>query len=191
MSKNTFPIKIRGAVASQYETIGKLHALAFADGPMYNLLHSAIPADVVLQWIWIDGALAGVRKGYDRVMILERDDTKEIIGLAWFYEYNKENSPILLPESWPEGFNKVEDIKMAKPRYEWQMELLQKYGEYISGFLPLSPFSQIPAYMHTLLRPSRICDPSRLPVARPRPSLHGPSRLSRKGGGSARDRAHR
>jgi hypothetical protein len=131
MSTPAFPIKIRDAAPTEFETVGKLHALAFADDPMYNLLHSKIPAEVVLKWIWIDGALAGVKKGFDRVMVMEREDTKEVIGLAWFYKYCANNVPILLPESWPEGFNKQEDIKMAKPRYDWQLELLEKYGDYI------------------------------------------------------------
>jgi GNAT superfamily N-acetyltransferase len=144
MSRNTFPIKIRDAVASKYETVGKLHALAFAHDMMYRRLYTAIPADALLQWMWIDGALTGVRMGQDRVLVLEREDTKDIIGLAWLHEYSRENEPILLPESWCKGLNKEVVVQIAQPRHEWQMEVLQKYGDYLCTFLPL--------YFEALLR---------------------------------------
>jgi GNAT superfamily N-acetyltransferase len=137
MSRNTFPIKIRDAVASKYETVGKLHALALAHDSMYRRLYSAIPADILSQWMWIDGALTGVRMGQDRVLILEREDTKEIIGLAWLHEYSMANEPIILPESWCKGLNKEVVVQIAQPRYEWQMEVLQKNGDYLCAFLTL------------------------------------------------------
>lgn len=135
MSRNTFPIKIRDAVASKYEEIGRLHALAFAQDPLHRLLYSSIPADVLFQWMWIDGALTGVRMGHDRVLVLERNDTKEVIGLAWFHEYSLENIPNILPNSWRQSLDREVVHQIARPIHEWQMELLQSFGEYICAFL--------------------------------------------------------
>lgn len=85
MSSNVAPpTTIRIAKDHEFETIGRLHASAFADDTMYNILFHKVDASTTLKFDWIDGAKAGVEKGYDTVLVLERTDSGEILGEAWF-----------------------------------------------------------------------------------------------------------
>lgn len=131
MSATAFPTTIRVARDDEFETIGKVHASAFADDTMYNMLFDKVDPAVTLQFNWIEGAKVEVARGYDTVLVLERTDTGEVIGEAWFYKFTKDNQPLPPSDAYPEGFNKVEDNKMAIPRYKFQQELMEKYSEFM------------------------------------------------------------
>jgi hypothetical protein len=134
MSISPRPLNIRHAIPEDYETIGKLHALALAPNQLYNTLYEKVDPDVARQWYWIDTAGAGVTKGKDSVLVLEFADTKEIIGVTWFYKYNQDRKPSL--RGWaPEGFNVEEDMKLMIPRQEWQNGMLEEFGEFMCEYL--------------------------------------------------------
>jgi hypothetical protein len=128
------PINIRHAIPEDYETIGKLHAWALASNQLYNTLYAKVDPDVARQWYWIATAGAGVAKGTDSVLVLEFADTKEIIGVTWFYKYNQDRKASL--QGWaPEGFNVEEDMKLMIPRQEWQNGMLEEFGEFMCEYL--------------------------------------------------------
>jgi GNAT superfamily N-acetyltransferase len=139
MSFSNLRLNIRNARSEDFEIIGKLHASASASSQTYNTLFADVDPDVARQWYWIDTAGNAVAQGKDTVLVLELDDTKEIIGVAWFWRFSQGRKPELpgrWPEGAPEGFNDEEYLKLAVPRFEWQEELLKKYGEYICAHLP-------------------------------------------------------
>jgi hypothetical protein len=134
MSISNLRFNIRNARSEDFEIIGKLHASASASSQTYNTLFADVDPDVARQWYWVDTAGNAVARGKDTVLVLELDDPKKIIGVAWFWRFSQERKPELpgrWPEGAPEGFNHEEYLKLAIPRFEWQEELLKMYGEYI------------------------------------------------------------
>lgn len=131
---NKMPLTIRKAKDDEFDVIGKLHASAFAENPVYNILFSKMGPSVALQWLWIDGAKQWMAKGLDTVLVLERTDTGEMVGVARYNKYNDGFKPALWDDSevlYPEGFNKEENSRMAVPIVHWQQELMAKYGQFL------------------------------------------------------------
>lgn len=146
------PTIIRAAKDDEFTTIAKVDALACADNEMYNILWGKLDPAITSQFKWIDGAKAGVSKGHDTVLVLERTDNGDILGLAWFWKYSRENPPMPPSDTYPEGFNKVESDKMSFPRYHFERELMDKWGDFIceSQYLNLPIVFQTRLYMLTI-----------------------------------------
>lgn len=105
----TLPLAVRKAKddLQEYEIIGNLHAAAFAQNPMYDLLFSKMEPSTALQWLWIDGAKQWAAKGVDTVLVLERTDIKElVVGVARYNKYDAAFKPQMWDDSevvYPEG----------------------------------------------------------------------------------------
>lgn len=141
MSAIAPPFTIRNARDDEYKTLGRLHATAFANDPMYNLFWSSVDPDVVLSWVWDERATAGVAKGDDIVLVIEHTNTN-IIGLAWYKKYSWANQP-RLPEQVPDGFNLSEYRKKEVPMQKWLRGLVEQYGEFLctyGAFWQITPF---------------------------------------------------
>lgn len=91
MSISSYQLNIRTASLDELDIIGKVHASAFSDNQMYGVLFKDVDPDVWQRWIW-DTAAKGVEEGHGAVLILERSDTKEIIGVAWFHQVQQSSS---------------------------------------------------------------------------------------------------
>lgn len=133
---STIPVTIRGAKDSEFETIGRIHAAAFAKDPMYNLFWSTVDPSIVLQWVWGARASASVEKGNDTVLVMERDDTKEIVGMGWYKTYSLDNPPTFVDLVPPAGFNLQEYTKKEVPMQKWLRELTDTYKEFLCSCLP-------------------------------------------------------
>lgn len=132
MTSEALPTTIRVAKDDEFEAIGKLSALAFADDKMDNNLFENVDPCATLKINWVDGAKAKVAKGHDTVLVVEKTGSGEIIGEAWFCKLSKVNQPMPPRDLFPEGFSKSEDkYKIAVPRFHWQNELMDKYGEFM------------------------------------------------------------
>ncbi|KAJ9102062.1 hypothetical protein QFC20_005070 [Naganishia adeliensis] len=137
-----FPIIIRDAEIDEFETIGNLDRACFVNSDRYwQLVFSHMDPLTWLKWLWIDGTRKGVVDGHDRVLVIERTDTKEIIGHAWYCVYNQVNRPSM-PASYPEGLNKLEQTRIAFPRFQWLKQLVKEYRK----IMYLSEFATSPAY---------------------------------------------
>ncbi|KAI5453803.1 hypothetical protein NCC49_005614 [Naganishia albida] len=137
MSSNNLPAIIRNAKLGEYETIGKLDRECYINTDRYwRLVCGTVDPATWLQWLWIDGAKKGVLEGHDKVLVLERTDTSEIIGVAWYRVYSEANPPSQ-PVSFPEGMNTVEDKIVNDSRNRWLENLVQEHGKilYVSEFV--------------------------------------------------------
>lgn len=101
---------------------------------MYNLFWSTVDPDVVLQWVWGARAKASVDKGTDTVLVMVRDDTKEIVGLAWYKKYSRVNPPKFVDLVFPEGFNLAAYKEKEGPMQKWLRELTEKFGEFLCQY---------------------------------------------------------
>jgi hypothetical protein len=115
---NTLPLVVRKAKddVEEYEIIGNLHAAAFANNPVYDALFSKMKPSVALQWLWIDNAKQWAAKGVDTVLVLERTEGSDLVGLARFNKYDEAFKPQLWDDSevmYPEGFDREENMRMA------------------------------------------------------------------------------
>jgi hypothetical protein len=124
----TFPTIIRNARDDEYETLGRIHAAATGADPLIKLICSQVDPDVLLQWNWIDGAKASVASGDATVLVLERADTKEVIGLASHTVFSPAKPPGY-PTSLPEGYNIAVDEETEKPAIAWARGLIETYGQ--------------------------------------------------------------
>lgn len=127
---NTPRTLIRSAKPSQYETLGRLHASAFSQNPMYNLFWSAVDPSVVLDWVWGARAKASVEKGSDTVLVMQRVNSEEIVGVTWYKTYSRVDPPKFLDLAVPEGFNLEEYTKKEIPMQDWLRGLTDEYGEF-------------------------------------------------------------
>lgn len=142
MPENDFPtVIIRDARDDDYENIGRLHYAAFDPDPMIKLVWSQVDPDVALQWIWIDGAKAQVETAGEKVVVLERTDTKEVVGACWYRKYSSVKPP-QYPDSLPKGLNVAEFDKMEKRVVLWLQTLVEQYGEFICECLSLVSLEQ-------------------------------------------------
>jgi hypothetical protein len=127
-----FPTQIREARDDQFEAIGRLHASALAPCQRYQERFSGIaPADI-LNWCWMQGAQGSVAKGSGTVLVIERTDTKELLGVVWYRKINQANPPNI--PQYPKGSdenNQERNDKWSKSRFNWLSALLEKYGEFI------------------------------------------------------------
>lgn len=129
MSANNLPAIIRNAKLGEYETIGKLDRECYINTDRHwRLVCGMVDPATWLQWLWIDGAKKGVLEGHDKVLVLERTDTSEIIGVAWYRVYSEANPPSQ-PVSFPEGMNTVEDKIVNDSRNRWLENLVQEHGK--------------------------------------------------------------
>ncbi|KAI5453723.1 hypothetical protein NCC49_005538 [Naganishia albida] len=134
---DSVPLIVRKAKddLQEFRVIGKLHAAAFAENPVYNLLFSKMGRSVALQWLWIDNAKQWAAKGVDTVLVLERTDTSEIVGLARYNKYDEAFKPRLWDDTgvtYPEGFNREESMRLAVPLVKWHQELMGEHGRVLS-----------------------------------------------------------
>lgn len=127
-----FPTQTRNAREDEYDAIGQLHASAFSSCQRYQERFSGIHPDDVLQWCWIQGAKQSVAKGSGTVLVMERTDTQELVGLIWYRKINQANPPNIpqYPKGCDEG-NQERNDKWSIPRRNWLSALLKKYGEFI------------------------------------------------------------
>lgn len=133
---NTLPLVVRKAKddVEEYEIIGNLHAAAFANNLVYDALFSQMKPSVALQWLWIDNAKQWAAKGVDTVLVLERREGSDLVGLARFNKYDETFKPQLWDDSeamYPEGFDRKENMRMALPLLNWQQKLMEEYGKFL------------------------------------------------------------
>ncbi|KAJ9103787.1 hypothetical protein QFC21_002249 [Naganishia friedmannii] len=94
---------------------------------MFQLLASQVEPEELRQWIWEDGAKADVAGGGGKVLVVEKPDSKEVIGVAWFTTYTPNNPP-RVPPVYPRGYNVVEAEKIIIPRVAWLINVVETYG---------------------------------------------------------------
>lgn len=123
------PLTIRQANIDDFINMGKrLHGARRSQ--IYNTLYGTADPDFWQQRYWMDSAGGGVGKGQHNVLFLERADTKEIIGLAWFWRIDRECEPI--HSGWSsKGFCNDEAWKVTLPQFFWQRELMATRHQYI------------------------------------------------------------
>jgi hypothetical protein len=131
MSTSSFHLTIRNADPEDFEMLGKLYMSATETDEPDNL-----DPNIAQDQLWIDIAKPRVANGQDTMLVLERADTKEIIGLAWFRNITQNHNPAPgTPGSSPQGFKT--DAKLSAGRVEWQKELSRDFGEFICEYLPV------------------------------------------------------
>jgi ribosomal protein S18 acetylase RimI-like enzyme len=135
MSPNVFPTTIRNIRDDEYETIGRLHAEAVVPDAMIQLIWAKVDPKDKFQWLWIEGAKAGVAKGNSAVIVMERSDTNEIIGVAWTRTYTLADPPAY-PDAFPQGFNIKEFDAKEKPALAW-LRGLAEFGSFLCKLLRL------------------------------------------------------
>lgn len=144
-SPGSLPLAVRKAKDEfhEFQIIGNIHAAAFADNPIYNLLFSKMQPSVALRWLWIDNAKQWAAKGVDTVLVLERPDTNEIVGLARYNKYDEAFKPQLWDDAgvvYPDGFDNEESMRMAVPLLKWQKDLMDSYGGFLCKAMPFRSF---------------------------------------------------
>lgn len=130
MSSAPFPFTIRNARDDEYETLGRLHVAALLPDPMIQLFWSQVDPDALLQWAWIDGAKADVAKGNAFVAVIERTDTKEVMGVTWYEVYSRDNLPKPV-EHFPPGLGVAAFQTVEAPRLKWFQDLTERYGKFL------------------------------------------------------------
>jgi hypothetical protein len=130
-------LNIRNARDDEYEIIGRIHAEAVGSNPLVHLLSSQVSPDVLLQWNWIDGAKASVARGDATVLVLERVDTNELMGLASYTVFDRRRQP-QNPKNYPEGFNVAVSEERERPVMAWVREITEKYAEIVCACIFLS-----------------------------------------------------
>lgn len=136
MSTSNLQLNIRNAKSEDFPVIGKLNASALAGNQFHQTVMGKVDPEVTLKWEWIDTAGPRVASGKDTLLVLERSDTKEIVGFVWFWKFSQEGKPVLASGGWcPEGFDDKVDMKISVARFEWQNDLLNEFGEFICEFL--------------------------------------------------------
>jgi hypothetical protein len=128
----SFSTIIRNARDDEYQTVGRLHAAAFATDPMIQLMCSQVDPDTLLQW---RSGKSNVVTENDTVIVMERIDSSEIIGFASYRLYSRANPPKPKAlESHPKGFNVKEYDKQGIPKLSWLQGLTEKYGEVLCTY---------------------------------------------------------
>lgn len=133
MSSNAFPTIIRNIRDDEYETIGRLHAEAMVPDAMIQLIWGEVDPEDKFQWLWIDGAKDRGAKGDSTVIVMERTDTSEIIGVAWTRKYTLADPPTY-PDAIPKGINIKEFDTKEKPALAW-LQGLAEFGPFLCKFL--------------------------------------------------------
>lgn len=154
---------IRNARDDEYESLGRLHAATFASDPMIQLLCSQVDPDVLLQWGWIDGAKASVANGDDTVLVIERTDTSEVIGLATYRKHSRTSQSKYSTDDFPKGYNVAEFDKKEKPIFDWIRGLTETYGEVLCVYRATH---RNRAHPDSTIRSARICRCTLLPITR-------------------------
>lgn len=127
----TFPTHIRSVRDDEYEAVGHLHAAAVQSDPMLQLIYANVDPDEDLQAaLWMDEAKATVAKGDGTVVVMERTDTNEIIGLAWWRKFSDADPP-LYPDTFPKGTNITEFESKERPVTTWLEGLVKKHREFL------------------------------------------------------------
>jgi hypothetical protein len=101
---------------------------------MYNLFWSTVEPSVVLDWVWGARAKANVERGTDTVLVMQRDETGEIVGVAWYKKYSQIDPPTFVELVVPEGFNLEEYTKKEIPMQKWLRGITDTYGEFLCTF---------------------------------------------------------
>jgi hypothetical protein len=140
MRTSTFPTIIRNSRDDDFETAGRLDAAAVASDAMIQLLTSEVSPNDMLQWAWIDGAKASVAKGDLTVLVLERTDTQEMIGIASYTTFNRARQP-QPSKDFPKGYNVADYNNKELPAITWARSLTEKYGEVLCTYIPLDQWS--------------------------------------------------
>jgi hypothetical protein len=124
------PTIVRAARHDEFETIGKLHASAFADAEMIKIIYGKVDTATTLEHSWMEGTKAGIAKGHGPILVLERTDTGELIGDAWMIKYSRDYRPASPSGASSRGVDKAEQDKIGIPLYHFQQELVEKFGEF-------------------------------------------------------------
>lgn len=123
------PIIVREARDDEYEAIGQLHASTFASDPTYVKRFEGMNARTVLQWLWHGRAKASVEQGHGTVVVVERTDRKELVGVAWYWKMGESNPPRL--PAYPAGSRQASTNQKSAPYIEWMKDLVTRYVQII------------------------------------------------------------
>jgi hypothetical protein len=98
MSGTALPLNIRNARSNEFDAIAKVQASALANSDIYKTLYGNVDPLVAQQWLWNDVIATAVAKGHNTVLVIERTDTNEILGVAWIVRFSEENRPVFRPD---------------------------------------------------------------------------------------------
>jgi hypothetical protein len=137
MSAISLSPMIRKATASEFPLIANLFYQTFSPDPIVSLLWHDCTPDSIRTWY-----LPKPSDCPGTVLVAQEQETKEIVGLAWYYPMSSKNPPTVPDEgSFPPGYNLEDSAKMRAPRMAWQNSLIKQYGEYICSCITFDNMS--------------------------------------------------
>ncbi|KAJ9103789.1 hypothetical protein QFC21_002251 [Naganishia friedmannii] len=135
------PIIIRPIKDGEYIEAVRLYRAAIGPSPTMQCLISKVDP---LEWKQFTARrfkLAADEES-DSVLVAQRIDTAELVGVALTERYSKESRPTLPNCQFPEGYNQKEAEQIMIPEVQFQEECLAKYG----AFWYIDDFAVAPDY---------------------------------------------
>lgn len=99
---------------------------------MWHHLTSHVDPETFHTSRWENEARVSTQNGgSNAVVLLERLDTGELLGVAWTQTITPEQRPHTSTKPCLDGFDQAESEKLRAPKRNLQMELLKTYGDFL------------------------------------------------------------
>jgi hypothetical protein len=139
-STSSPPIAIRPAKDEEYLEAARVLYAALITNPMINHLVSKVD-----QSIWFEfnaGQMKeSVEEGFSSILVAQRTDTGELVGVVWSERFNKDHMPTLPSCLFPEGYKRKELDLILIPEVQFKEETLAKYGDVVCELLSADVFT--------------------------------------------------
>lgn len=123
-------ITIRPATSQEYLEVARVLYTAQIANPMIeHLLSKVEPAT------WFEFNAGKMKKSieerYSSLVVAQRTDTEEIVGVVWSERFNKDHWPQMPCGPFPKGYNQKERELIAEPELQFIEEIIAKYGDIV------------------------------------------------------------
>lgn len=123
-------IAIRRARNDEYPEAALLYREAMSDNPLIQMFISKVDRSVWLKWM-SEQFQETVDGGYGSLLVAQRSDTGELVGLALLIRKTEKNRPTFPTCQFPEGFNEKELLQVNLSGVPFQEKFLAQYGDFI------------------------------------------------------------
>ncbi|KAJ9103788.1 hypothetical protein QFC21_002250 [Naganishia friedmannii] len=136
------PITIRPAKDDEYLEATRVLFAALISTPLFKHLVSKVD-----QSIWFEFSAAQIKQSveekYSSLLVAQRIDTGELVGVIWSERFNKDHQPKLPSCQFPEGFNRNDFDLMAEHELEFPKQSVANDGDVVYVTEPgVAPNSQ-------------------------------------------------
>jgi hypothetical protein len=130
------PITIRPIKDGEFDEAVRLYRAAINPSRTMQLLICDVEPSEWLQFA-VKRFKSAANDRYASVIVAQRQDTQELVGVALTERYSTANRPTLPSCQFPAGYNQKEFEKIIVPEVQFQEECLAKYGGFVCKFFAL------------------------------------------------------